>query len=181
MSFLDSLSQFTGNVGRGLEDVFTLGGTELARKFGGQGAKNILNPLGTALGANMEAGAVGGLGSLGMGGGAAGAGTAPAGTMAMNSPLSLYNAAPAQGITSAGATNMGIGSPLGLTPTASMQGAGTSAGSSSPMLHALMAMRSMGGGQPQQQAQRPNMMGQIYSMYPSLRPGAPLGMRPGGM
>ncbi len=76
MSWLDSL---LGNVGRGAEDIFSLGGTELARKFGGQGAKNVLNPLATGLGANFATGAAGGAGIMGgeglglLGGGAAGA------------------------------------------------------------------------------------------------------------
>lgn len=148
MSFLHSLAQFTGNVGRGVEDLFTLGGTELARKFGGQGAKNVLNPLGTAMGANFEAGAAGGAGILGAHGlGAFGAAGAP--TAGVNGMT-----------TASGATGMG-------------QGMAAPAAAASPVSQALSAMRGMpmGGGQQQPAQISPQQkLQKLYEMYPNLRP-----------
>lgn len=177
MSFLGTLSQLMGNIGRGAEDVFTLGGTELARKYGGQGAKNVLNPLGTALGSNFTAGAVGGSGILG----------AQAAGMGGASAMSPYMASSTPGISTAGSSEMGIGSPLGLTPaygSATGAAAGSpvaSAAGASPVSSALNYMRLAnlpgGGGQqsaaPQQNALQ--RLAMIYKMFPNLSPFKSLG------
>jgi len=175
MSWLSTLSGLMGNVGRGAEDLFTLGGTELARKFGGQGAQNVLNPLATGLGSNFTAGAVGGTGMMGagMGGGAGG--------MTSYMPTSVPNMGMA-GSTLGG----GMGSSLNLAPA---YGSSMGAAPGMPVAAAgasgsLPQIPGMGRGM--NMPQRPNpqqILQQLYQMFPSLRPGAPIGqgMNIGGM
>lgn len=166
MSFLSALTSLMTNAGRGAEDLFTLGGTELARKFGGQGAANVLNLMGTALGANFAAGGTGGLGIMGAGGGGGGAASmGPVGPMSQ-----------------AGSTlGGGMGSPMNLGPSA-MGSPGAAAGTS-PTMQALQMMRMMpmGGGQGQAPQQQ-NSLAMIYKMFPGLQPGGQFGnLQMGGM
>lgn len=171
MSLLSILHNLTNNVGRGAEDLFTLGGTELARKFGGQGAKNILDPLSTALGANFEAGAVGGSGimganALGMGG---------AGGMTPYMPTSAPNMGAAGSTLGTG----GASSPLslgGYGQTSGMDFGGTpTAAGTSPVMKALQMMRGGGPGQQQSGPSHQDVMTRLYQMFPSLRPGSQMG------
>lgn len=176
MSFLDALQNLTKNVGRGALDIFTLGGNELGHKFGGQGYANAMKIPETGLGANFEAGAVGGgaMQGLGMGG---------AGTMSPYASTST----PVMG--QAGSTlGGGMGSPMNLGPSA-MGSTGAAQGMAVPgsapipaWQQALKSMRGMpgSGGQQQQQPQAHKMqLEQIYKMFPSLRPGSQFGI--GGM
>ncbi len=198
MSWLDSL---LGNVGRGAEDIFSLGGTELARKFGGQGAKNVLNPLATGLGANFATGAAGGAGIMGgeglglLGGGAAGAaGAGGAGGAGAGgaSAMAPYMAASTPGMGTAGSSlGGGMGSALNLAPAygsatgaAGMGGAPVAApAASGGISQALQMMRGMpGGGAPQQAAQptREQALAKIYQMFPALKPNLPNSSLGGG-
>jgi hypothetical protein len=171
MSWIDTLSNMTKNVGRGALDVFTLGGNELGHKFGGQGYQSIMKPVETGFGANFEAGAVGGgLGQLGgaMGGGSAMTSYAPTSTPMMSQAGSTMGA--------------GMSSPMNLAPAAGSQmgaAAGTpvaSAGGPSAVSQALNYMRMMpqGGSQNQAPASQDTLQ-KIYHMFPGLKPGSSMG------
>lgn len=148
MSFWGSLSNDTGYLGRGLEDLFTLGGTEAARNNGGKFGNKFFGILDKGVGSNFAAGAAGGssmLGAQGLGAfGAGGSGSAAA------MPGTVGSAAEGGGLSAPGAS----------TPSA--------------LSKALNYMRMMPqtGGQsyspPQQNSS--DMLGRIYQMYPQLRP-----------
>lgn len=180
MSFISELSKYTGYLGRGLEDLFTLGGAEIARNNTGGDFFNILDK---GVGSNFAAGAAGGsgyLGASGLGslmGGGTGAGAGVSG-MTPYMPTS--------------APNMGMaGSTLGpggmfsdLNPMGSSgAGLGGASGGTSGLSTALKLMRMLpqGGGQQQQdggaQARQNQEMQQrlLYQMFPNLRPGQPMG------
>lgn len=164
MSWLSVLSDLTNNVGRGAEDVFSLGGTELARKYGGQGAKNILDPLATGLGANFEAGAVGGSGMLG----AQGLGMGGSSAMTPYMPASTPNMGTAGSTLGPG----GMSSPLN-----PMSGSAAGAGGTSSIAKALQMMRGMPMGEqgPQAQLSTQDVLQKLYKMFPGLQPGSHLG------
>lgn len=180
MSWIDTLSNLTRNVGRGGLDLFTLGGNELGHKFGGQGYQNFLKPIETGFGANFEAGATGG--GLMQGLGAMGGG----GTMTPYMPTSIPNMGMA-GSTLGG----GMGSPLNLGPSA-MGSTGAAPGvpmamSAGPshISQILQMMRGMpgGGGQQAPASHQTDILQRLYQMFPSLKPGSSMGqgMRMGGM
>lgn len=160
MSWLDVLHNLTQNVGRGALDVFTLGGNELGHKFGGSGYRNFMSPVETGMGANFEAGAVGGSGMMGAHGlGMMGSG---GGTAYMPS------SAPNMGMAGSTLGPGGMSSPLN---PMSAGGASAGAGGSGRFLQALQMMRGMGGQQQEQQGgPQQNALDQIYQMYPQLRP-----------
>jgi len=164
MSWLHTLSSLMGDIGRGAEDVFTLGGTELARKFGGQGAKNVLDPLATGLGSNFTAGAVGGSGMLGAN--ALGMGGTGASAMTPYMPTSAPNMGMAGSSLGAG----GMSSPLSLSgPSSAM--APTASSSSFPMM-------GMGGGgqRPQGPNPRQQLLQQILQMIRQQQQGGSNGL-----
>lgn len=181
MSFISELSKYTGYLGRGLEDLFTLGGAEIARKNTGGDFFNILDK---GVGANFEAGATGGsamLGAQGLGmvGGSAGgaAGGSGAGGMAAYTPTSAPNMGAAGSTLGPG----GMFSPLNPMGAGGTGSAFASAGGAPSSLNtALKLMRMMPqGGQQQPPAAQSRQdqemrMRLIYSMFPNLRPGASL-------
>ena len=174
MSWLDTLSNITSNVGRGAEDLFTLGGAELARKYGGQGVNNALNIGAKGLGANFEAGAAGGAEMLG----AQGMGAFGGSTMTPYMPTS----APAMG--QAGSTlGGGMGSAMNLAPAYGSQTGAVATGmptasaatpsTAAKLLQGMRGMPSGGGSQGTSPASKQaNMLQMIYQMMPGLKPGS---------
>lgn len=165
MSWIDTLSNLTKNVGRGALDVFSLGGNELGHKFGGQGYKNVMSPLETGMGANFEAGAAGGSGMMGAQGlGAFGGSGAGAGMSAPNMGMAGSSTMPG-----------GMSSPLSLYGgNAGAVGGGTSPSTISQVLN-MMRMMPQGGGQQAPASQQANVISRLYQMFPDLKPGAKMG------
>lgn len=62
---IDSLGKVAKGIGRGAEDVLTLGGAEGARKWGGPKVNHALDDAATGMGANLMAGAAGGSAIMG--------------------------------------------------------------------------------------------------------------------
>lgn len=183
MSFISDLSKYTGYVGRGAEDLFTLGGAEAGRKFGGQTGDKIFGILDKGIGANFEAGAAGGSSILGAQG--LGAFGGSSGAMVPYTPTST----PVMG--QAGSTlGGGMSSPLNLAPAYGSQ-MGAAAGSqvpaaagSSTISQLLQGMRNMpsgGGGHPGQPPSQQRNLDLIYKMFPGLRPGANINQSPNVM
>jgi hypothetical protein len=171
VSFLGSLSSVTSGLGRGLEDLFTLGTAELARRYGGNTANNVFGVLDKGMGANWEAGAAGGLGMLGAQG---------LGLTGGASAMSPYMPTSAPAMSQAGSTlGAGMGSSMNLAPaygSATGAAAGSpfasTAAASSPISQALNYMR-MGGSGGQQSAPQQNALQRlqaIYQMFPNLSP-----------
>jgi hypothetical protein len=193
MSFLSGLSTGVSDAGRGLEDLFTLGGMEIARNNGGKFGNKFFNVLDKGVGSNFAAGAAGGgsiLGAQGLGAfGGASAGGAGAGGGA--SAMAPYMPASTPVMGQAGSTlGAGMSSPMNLAPA---YGSATGAAAGSPFTAAApsatsqalnyMRMGQQGGGYKPPANNQANMLQKIYQMFPGIKPGSAMGqgMNVGGM
>lgn len=177
MSFLNSLTGVTSGLGRGLEDLFTLGTAELARKYGGSGADKAFGIVDKGAGSNWMAGAAGGLGMLGAGAGGGGG-------------MSAYMPTSTPVMGQAGSTlGAGMGSSMNLSPaygsaTGAAAGAPVASAATPSSLLQLMRLPTSGGGgqQPATGANQQRTLEMIMKMFPALRPGANMnqGMTMGG-